>query len=509
MRNCFIKKEFCVVHFSSQSVLKNIVILFSITFATRFVVFYTYIQHNERYCQADSMDYHNSALGISFGTGMHRPDNNKPIFWRTPGYPLYISLFYNMYGLRNGSFSANMPAQKACLYFQIFLSSFIPILVLLLSLLLTQSVPISWIVAIIFALHPGFVLASCYLLTEALAMIFFLIFLIFFCKNLLPQKNRIKSDKNILIFTAFAALNLALYTWMRPHGQFVAIVSLLLMLLASTAWVVKSKQLIIFSIIFFGLISGWCVRNYSLTGEWFFCPMSGPYLVSFCAPKIVRRIIQKPLELCIKLLHVQVQEMVKKREAIEASCARKKVVCQELVCSHIAWPWLYAYPYHFLYDWIKETIKTSFDLYASQLVAFANNSYKYDPLEEFLSEKLALCLYKQPMPYLMRIICWLELVYMIFLWIGIAIGSVVFLLKPLWLSLYKGRKLDPLVIFWLKIWFFVGSFIFMTGGFGYARLRIPIEPFLVIFSLKAWSWIIYYSKKNIRNNDELSLCAVA
>ncbi len=38
-------------------------------------------------------------------------------------------------------------------------------------------------------------------------------------------------------------------------------------------------------------------------------------------------------------------------------------------------------------DWTKEVLKSTFDLHASQLVGFARNTFMYDPLEEFLTEK--------------------------------------------------------------------------------------------------------------------------
>jgi len=33
----------------------------------------------------------------------------------------------------------------------------------------------------------------------------------------------------------------------------------------------------------------------------------------------------------------------------------------------------------------------------------------------------------------------------------------------------------------------------MTGGFGYARLRLPVEALMIMLSLTTWYWIL---KKN-------------
>jgi len=77
------------------------------------------------------------------------------------------------------------------------------------------------------------------------------------------------------------------------------------------------------------------------------------------------------------------------------------------------------YIYVGLAFWMKEVFKTSFDLYAYQFVTITNNTFMYDPLEEFLNEKLKLTLYTQPMPYTFRIIAWLELLFLILQWFGI------------------------------------------------------------------------------------------
>src|SRR5205807_276314 len=74
-------------------------------------------------------------------------------------------------------------------------------------------------------------------------------------------------------------------------------------------------------------------------------------------------------------------------------------VCHESECMHTAWPFIKNHPGYFIYDWMVEVIKTTFDLYASQLVAIAGNCYRWDPLVEYLDEKIKKCLYEQPMSW--------------------------------------------------------------------------------------------------------------
>ena len=428
-----------------------------------------------------------SAVGLAVGRGMHHIETKKPIFWRTPGYPSYLSLFYRLYGITNPQFNANTSAQKASIWFQILLCSLVPLLLFFLALLLTKSLAIAWITGLIFAFHFGFILSGCYLLTDALASVFFTLFLILFYRGFSFIGEPKKSPKNILLFIALAACMLGLYTWFRPHGEFVALLALFILAFCTCPWQRKLLKMTVFAITFFVCIFPWYMRNHELTGNWFFCPMSGPYLMAFSAPKIVRRISERPLDQCLKFLFAKMKRALEQEQALAKVVSPNKIMCQELMCGRVAWPWIKKYPGYFLIDWGKEVCKTTFDLYGSQLVAFTNNSFKFDPIEEFLTEKLKLCIYKQSMPFIMRLLCWLELLFSLLVWIGLFGGLWLFLLAPL---LQKNNLINQVTtVLWIKCGLLIGGLIMQTGGFGYARLRMPIEPLMIILSLTFWYWL--------------------
>ncbi|MEX0940351.1 MAG: hypothetical protein WDZ41_03255 [Candidatus Babeliales bacterium] len=485
---------------------KNLLILFIVAFLIRATVFFFYIQHHERYRQADSMDYHICTVMLSLKGAMHHPQTAKPIFWRTPGYPVYLSWFYNWYDIKNMQFNAWESAQKTTIWFQIFLCSFTPILTFFLAFLLTSSLLLSWIVAWIFVFHIGFILASCYLLTDALAILFFFAFLLLFYTSFCIIGQLKCNQQNSLLWITFAALSLGLYTWLRPNGIFIAVIASFILLLANDNWQKKVLKICLFLSMFFLFLSPWYIRNYNFTGKCFFCPMSGPYLLAFSAPKILRRISNKPLDQCIKYLTYNVSKELSKQEELCKIITPDLVVPQELICGQIALPWIKKYPMFFLIDWCKEAAKTTFDLYGSQLVAFANNSYTYDPLEEFLTEKLQLCLYKQPMHWLMRFLCWLEALFYIFIWLGIFGGILIFLIYYSWQK-QKTLEIKKLQLLWIKTGLMIGGLVFMTGGFGYARLRMPAEPLIIILSLTFWLWLIFENYKGIKSHGN-SVCTV-
>ncbi len=521
---------------------KKFFILFLVTFLIRGSVFYFYIQHEERYHQADSMDYHAGALFIALGHGMYNPQADRPIFWRTPGYPAYLAAFYNFFGITDANFEGNAKAQKASIWVQIILSSFLPILIFYLALILLDSLFIAWASAWISVFHIGFILSSTYILTEGLATIFFVAYLICFFSALrtshpsilsfsLFQSSKEHSGRaikeqnhghdpartectsqpygktgvskysgtNNLRCLISAAIVLAIYTWIRPMGQTLAIVSIVLLLFSAgntgklkNSWKKRVSNSAIFFTIFFLLISPWYIRNHNLTGQYFFFPVFGPYLTCFCAPKIHAKVNNLELAESHKILtrlggHFTYQAMLENQNSNSPY-----YICPEIACLPAAMPLIKEHPFLFARDWIVEVCKTTFDLYSSQLVAFATNCYKFDALIEYLDEKIKACIYSQPLPIWMRIIAWLELIFSILLWIGIFFGILLFMLVPLFTGKLKKPENWDTATIWLQTGIIFIASVIVTGGFGYARLRLPVEPLIIIMSLSFWRYI--YSK---------------
>ncbi|HRN78471.1 MAG TPA: hypothetical protein PLU71_04480 [Candidatus Dependentiae bacterium] len=477
--------------FYTRPTKKQFVLLFLAAFIIRATMFFFFIQHTQRfnrYRQPDSADYHNGAVCLAYGNGMSQPGNNNPIFWRTPGYPLYLSIFYHLYGLKSGAFEANETAQKAALWVQIFVCSFIPIILFYLAYLLTSSYVIAWLTAWISVCHIGFILASTFLLTEGLAVIFFYLFLLFFLRLLINPKKQ--NYPNILLVMAM----LSMYTWIRPMGEFVAILSTaMLIIFGQHSWKKNIRDALLFFGSFFITLLPWYIRNYRLTGTWFFCPLSGVYLNVFCAPKILRRTTEMNLHQAWQ--YCSQQAALATQQATQA-LRGTGMLPSPLISKQLAVPILCAYPLYFMFDWVKEVCKTTFDLYAYQLIAIAKGSFHYDPLEEFLTEKLAECLWTQPAPLWIRTICWAECAFSIVVWIGLIAGAWKFFFKTFFVQHITDEQKNIRWI-WLLCGIIIGAVISMTGGFGYARLRLPIEPLMLILSVMFWYTL--FTKKRTNN----------
>lgn len=479
-------------------------VLFLLAFVLRAGVFYWYIAPEERYQQPDSNDYHCTAVTMSKGLGMYRLDG-RPFFWRTPGYPLYLSAFYEENQPISPNFSDYQESQQTAIWVQIILCSLLPILFFWLAYILTNMTLIAWLMALIGIFHMGFVLASTFLLTDALASLLFILFLIFFYKsfswsgetaiamNRVPTRSSVKPNYRSFIC---AALMLAAYTWLRPMGQFVALIAAVLPLFSALGWKIKLKQIALFLGVFFLAIFPWFWRNYQLTERWFFCPLFGLYLNAFNAPKILARTANIPLTEAHKRLQYDASYYITKEQARATSEGSGRVVVNELVCLQSALPIITEHPGYFLYDWITEVCKTTFDLYASQLVAFATNTFRWDPIVEYLDEKIGKCLWGESQQWWMLILAWLELLSALLLWAGIFAGLWFFVAQPL----ISGKRdlLYSYGFLWLKTGILIGAVVMQTGGFGYARLRLPIEPLMLILGITFWLWI--YKRKQQTNS---------
>lgn len=445
-------------------------------FILRAAFFYYWIAPHSYYKQPDSMDYHSAAVCMSNNYGMSKP-NGEPIFWRTPGYPLYLSYFYKHSGIRSTEFAAYHKSQTSSIWMQILFCSTIPAIIALLALEITASWLIAFIAALMSVFHIGYIFASTYLLTDGLASILFYLFLLFFFRTLRTQS---------FIDTGTAVLSLSIYTWMRPMGELVGIVSaVLIFFFAQGPWRNNIRTAISFISIFVLSLFPWYWRNYRLTGQWFFCPTLGPYLTCFCAPKIVSRLYNITL---LQAYHYCQQIAGQAIQAARMKLAPLLVISPLASLSSIV-PIVWQHPGWFAYDWIVEVCKTLFDLHSYQFVSQVQDTYWYDPLQEFLWEKVSACWYKASLSWWMRGIVIFETLYMIILWIGLLVGAWIYIVQPLWQRSVTDKMLWYYHRIWLVASVLIGISTGLSGGFGYARLRLPVEPLMLILALIAWRYL--------------------
>lgn len=442
-----------------------------IAFCIRAAVLHWYVAPGHYYIQPDSNDYHASAMSIVLNGSMTYIQTGQPIFWRTPGYPLFLAPWYWWYGISSYSLRANDNAQQAALWVQVVLSSLIPYVVMQLAFVLTATAGLSLLAGIITALHPGFVLASTFLLTEGAALLFYVLFLVCFFKMLI----RPTVSWWLLIG---AVLSLSVFAWMRPMGECIAVMaSLLLLCVGSGSWRKTIVQSVLFVTLFFATLAPWYVRNYALTGELFFCPTFGIYCNAFCVPKIVARLDNTTFKEAWEKSQKHAHEII-----VQRYIASRSMVVSPTWIKDACIPIVMAHPFYFAWDWVVQVCKTTFDLYTYQLVSIENNTHESDPLIEYLSEKISTCLFCSQTPLYVRIIGFIELVFMICIWVGLLSGMYHHIVKHIMQGNWSALRSRESII-WLSAALLSMFVVGLSGGFGYARLRLPIEPLLIILGM--------------------------
>ncbi len=83
---------------------------------------------------------------------------------------------------------------------------------------------------------------------------------------------------------------------------------------------------------------------------------------------------------------------------------------------------------------------------------------------------------------------WIELIYALLLWIGLLAGFWLFIIRSLVKRLRVSTYAQQMFFVWAITVPMIGAVIIMTGASGCSRLRLPIEPLLIILSLTFWHW---------------------
>jgi len=402
-----------------------LIFIFIISFLVRVLFFIVFLQKDKNcWVCTDSAEYHSIAVNIAQGEGI-KTLSGELNFRRLPGYPFFLASLYK--------FFAN--DVNKVLWLQVLISSFIPVLIFYLSLLFfPSSFLLAKITSLFSAFNLGFVLYS----------------------------------KKIF----WAGILLGTVSLIRPVGHYLLLISVFLLLLSSLNFIKNIKA----SFLFFGgwllIVSWWLLRNWMLTGYLFFHTLPGIHFLIYSAAYVDME--QKECEYNesrIRLLK-EWDEIIKKEEkSTGRSLAdiQNCYIAQKLALDYIKKDSLSFMKHSFLH-----MFKTCFGLHSSTLLFFDSKSLPiYDKNTTFF-DKVKRFLFPSVSNKFIILLIYLEILFFIF----ITFGFLGFFLMSFF-------RFDLLCIL-LKILPFIWLFIFITLAYGCARLRLAIEPFLIILSFNFW-----------------------
>ncbi len=443
-----------------------LVFLFLFSFLIRALVFQFFLSKNENYWQVDSTTYHQVANGITSGWGISH-EQGESNFYRLPGYSLFLSVFYKLFG----------PIKTIALWFQIFLSSFIPILIFFLSLsLFPTNLLLAKIASIYSSVHLGFVLYSGFFMSESLFIFFFLLFSIFFFS---------KVKFNFFL----SGLFLGLASLVRPVGHYFIILAIALILIFSSFGNKKFRSSFLFFLGWFIPISFWLIRNFLLLHSVFFHTLPGGHFLYLSAARVAmheqncsywqaRENLQKESEVLIKLKE---QKLGRPLNEIE-HCKLLEGLAARYFVKH---------PVLAIKNWFTDMMRTTLSLYSAELIYLYNDRAEIDYFNKDRTtwDMFKRYLFPDVSSKLIKIILFFEILFFAFILLGLTLGMIK-LLFMIFMYLFSFQKLSKKELCnigtWLKVIPFIVLFILLSLSGGYARMRLPAEPFLIILSFSFW-----------------------
>jgi 4-amino-4-deoxy-L-arabinose transferase-like glycosyltransferase len=424
--------------------------IFALGLIVRVLVFNCYLKHDVNYWQVDSLAYQSVAKSIAAGKGISTL-TGAPNFHRLPGYSLYLAVFNKYFG----------PSPEPALWAQVALGALIPVLIFFLSLILfSGQLLLASAAGFYAAIHLGLVLYSGFLMTETLFILVFLAFLLFFFAH---QDN----PKRL----AAAGVLLGIASLIRPVGHYVIVLALIILMLQRSHSMVKLRNSILMFLGWLIPVSMWLARNYLLLGHLFFHTLPGGHFLNLSASRVVMQTegisYQQARRRVATEGHKEVRKEAKKLKKKRLSEIERCYVYERLARNHFM-----AHPLIALKFWLTDIFRTTFSLYSAELLYLDSGRKQVDyfAANRTFADMFKRYLMPQTDNKLLRVIIWLEIILCILLLFGC--------LRATWLMLWRGEY-----GLWVTIASFIALFLVISLAGGYARMRLPIEPFLIILGL--------------------------
>jgi len=441
-------------------------VLFIISLAIRLAFYYTYFCHGTyAWIPFDTREYFDVASQILHGHGISVA-SLEPNFYRLPGYPLFVALCQWLCG----------ESLTWVAIIHIVLASLIPVLIFSLSLaLFTYNVKIAKIASGIACMHMGFVIYANMFATESLCILFLLAFFIL----LLPMLSwgTVQTGVTVSYTRMFlAGVFLGGASLFRAIGHYVVVIAVVLLLFSLPSW---RKRVVACGTCLLGwlcVVGPWLLRNFLLTGYLFFHTLPGTHFLHYWATPVCARVEHKTFTQAYDGLLEQKRQEITRRALAQGHALNAYE--QSCVGEAVAFNYLRQHPVQALNHGLVQLIKTCIEPVGIHfiIVGAADDFYqKY--ASGSATEKLQVLLFPHVQPSILRWFIYIELVSILLMLMG-------------WVLLFVGSLCSARMRYalWRMIPFII-LLIGVTVAFGSSRLRLPIEPLLIIGATAGWVWL--------------------
>lgn len=425
-----------------KPVYRFLTLAFLLALCLRFLFFVVVLDSGGKsWLMVDSEQYHRLALAFKQADWLHSLS-----FLRLPGYSVFLAVF--------GSYA---------LYIQLLLASFLPIpMYVFTRVLWPQDFLLARLVCLFSVVHVGFILYAGMFATESLCLLFLLLFFIYFFRLMQDQSSSMHD-------AAYAGIFLGLLSLIRPVGHYMLIVSLVILLLSKSQQRVKTSLMFTASWL---IIAGiWLLRNFLLTGHLFFHTLPGQHFLQYSAAYVHQEQYGRTYIDARRALMGKYDQAIKQETL--AGGRRLHAIEECKIAEGIAFQELRTHPWCALKHSLKHIMKALLAPQTQLLPYLYEGWFSYDEktgvidkIKRFVNPTIAYA----PVRWLMRV----DLLSHIFL----LLGTLLFFIR----AFIRREQLSIA----LSMLAFMAFFMFITLAYGSARLRLPIEPLMIMCALKFW-----------------------
>lgn len=454
-----------------KTTCKKIVLsLFLLSLCIRLLFFFTVLKGGAGgWFVFDSAQYHELASSLVTGKGL--VDKVGAInFYRLPGYPYFLALLYKI--THN-----NVPWAQLI---QVIITSISPLLVGALSLVLQ---PKKYLTAaaltLLSTVHVGFILYTGMIATEGIFLVLILLFYMLFFSFYKPG-DKVIFNKKAMLYAAAAGVVLGLLSMVRPVGHYVLLASLLLMLIF-TAYSWREKLALAGTLLlgWLTVVIWWLVRNWLLTGYFFFHTLPGLHFMQYSAANTymathnVRYLTARARLLDERDLAVAA---AKNKLGKHFNAYHQCQIGEQIAAKHIQ----ENIPAFLKYTTIQ-LVKTMTALHATHLL-YIDQGWADFKASTTTWEKMRRYLMPQGVRWYTVPLIYLDIAVMLFMLVGLFL----FLVRCLYLVRYRW--------FAVRVLPMAGLFVLLTAAYGCARLRMPAEP--LFFMLATYVLVDIWGRGN-------------
>lgn len=508
-------------------VVKNnarfLVVLVMLAFVLRAIVFCGYLSQNNRYWQVDSNTYHLMAEGIAQGRGINRQDG-QPQFYRVPGYSIFISAYYKLFGSDT----------KNVLWLQVLLGSFIPLLIFFMSLtFFSKNILLAKLSSLYSVFHLGLVLYSGFFMTETLFIFFLLLFSILFFRSVrifprcsvqeksaqLDEERTIAGPIQLYIpqeltqsheFVQFYELNFGNQDWqallprkkvqsydamtsllfsgiflgcaslIRPVGHYLLVCSFFVLWLGCDTWKNKVAKNIALAWGWLAVVFVWLARNWMLTGYIFFHTLPGGHFLYLSAARVAMHVHNTSYQEARGILMKEANQLMKANQKDLGRPLQEIESC--IVMEKLSISYFVKKPFIALKNWMTDILRSALSLYSAELIFLESGRQDIDYFSKGRTvwSMFSRYLFPKTKSAWLTLIVYIEMLLYLFILIGF-LGSMI---ASFWNEILRNVLV---LVFPFCILFLVIS---LSGG--YSRMRLPIEPWLII--LAWWFWLACFKE---------------